>query len=112
MATQQSYLEFLSKKMTGKRWASRLIMQLWEDAWDMWRHRMKIVNTIDSQSLIAQMAALNLQVQDRCNCFHDTPIPAMQQWFSQPANTVALVETLHFKQQWLDMVDAAWTFYQ
>jgi hypothetical protein len=72
---------------------------------------MKIVDTIDSQSLITQMAALDLQVQDRFNCFHDKPVPAMQRWFSQPANTVAL-ETLDFKQQWLNMVDAARTFYQ
>jgi hypothetical protein len=78
MATQQSYLEFLSKKTTCKRWTSRLIMQLWEVTWDMWRHRMKIVDTIDSQYLIAQMAALDLQFQDRFNRFHDTPIPAMQ----------------------------------
>jgi hypothetical protein len=77
MATQQSYLEFLSKKTTGKRWLSRLIMQMWEIAWDMWRHRMKIVDTIDSQALIAQMAALDIQVQERFDGFHDTPIPAM-----------------------------------
>jgi hypothetical protein len=86
-------------------------MQLWEVTWDMWRHRMKIVDTIDSQSLIAQMAALDLQVQDRFNRFHNTPIPAMQRWFSQPVTTVAL-ESLDFKQQRLNMVDAAWAFYQ
>jgi hypothetical protein len=28
MATQQSYLEYIAKKTTGKRWASRLIVQL------------------------------------------------------------------------------------
>jgi hypothetical protein len=91
MSTQQSYLEFLSKKTTGiilskktagKRWLSRLIMQLWEVTWDIWRHRMKIVDTIDSQSLNAQMATLDIQVQDRFNRFHDTLIPAMQRWFS------------------------------
>jgi hypothetical protein len=110
MAIQQSYLEFLSKKMTGKRWLSRLIIQLWEVTWDMWRHRMKIVHTIDSQSLIAQMATLDIQVQERFDCFYDQPSPAMQRWFNQPANNVAL-ESLDLKQQWLTMVDAAWAFY-
>jgi hypothetical protein len=33
--TQQSYLGFISKKTTGKRRASRLIVQLWEIVWDM-----------------------------------------------------------------------------
>jgi hypothetical protein len=98
MATQQSYFEFLSKKTTGKQWLSRVITQLWEVTWDMWRHRMKIVDTIDSQSLIAQMAAFDVQVQDRSDRFQATPIPAMQRWFSQPATTIAL-ESLDFKQQ-------------
>jgi hypothetical protein len=84
---------------------------MWEVAWDMWRHRMKIVDTMDSQALIVQMNALDIQIQERFDRFHTTPIPAMQRWFSQPANTVAL-ESLDFKQQWLNMVDAAWTFYQ
>jgi hypothetical protein len=35
IATQQSYLTYIEKKTTGKRWASRLITQLWEIAWDM-----------------------------------------------------------------------------
>jgi hypothetical protein len=72
---------------------------------------MKIVDSNDSQSLIVQMAALDIQVQERFNRFHDNPLPAMQRWFSQLANTVAL-ESLDFKQQWLNMVDAAWAFYQ
>jgi hypothetical protein len=48
VATQQSYLKFLNKKTSGKRWTSRLIKRMWEIAWDMWRHRMKIMDTIDS----------------------------------------------------------------
>ena len=106
-STQQSYLTFIRKKMTGKRWASRLINQLWEIAWDMWKHRMKILETPDSQSLLALTAKLDTQIQARFNCFQDHHIPAMQRWFSQPP-TILTLETVDFKQQWIELVGSAW----
>jgi hypothetical protein len=110
VATQQSYLEFLNKKTTGKRWTSRLIKRMWEIAWDMWRHHMQIMDTVDSLSLLAQMIALDEQVQACFTRHQENPIRAMHRWFSQPATSVAS-ETLDFKEQWLEMVDAAWTYY-
>jgi hypothetical protein len=110
ISTQQSYLTFISKKTTGKRWTSRLITQLWEVAWDMWSHRKKILDTPESQSLLALMNELDLQIQSRFNKFHDRPIPAMQRWFNQPMHIVAL-ETVDFKQQWIELVDSAWAHY-
>jgi hypothetical protein len=77
MATQQSYLEYIVKKTTGKRWASRLIVQLWEITWDMWRHQMKILDNPDSQSLLAQMIILDTQIQERFNRFANDPIPEL-----------------------------------
>jgi hypothetical protein len=107
ISTQQSYLTFIEKKTTGKTWVGRLIIQLWEIAWDMWKHRIKILDTPDSQSLIALMSELDLQIQARFNRFHDQPIPAMQRrWFNQPPHIVAL-ETVDFKQQWIELVDSA-----
>jgi hypothetical protein len=52
------------------------VKQLLEIAWDMWRHQMEILATPDSQSLLAQMTALDEQV--RFTRLHDTPIQAMQ----------------------------------
>jgi hypothetical protein len=108
--TQQSYLTFIGKKTTSKRWASRLITELWEIAWDMWRHRMKIINTSDSQSLLALSTDLDVKIQARFTRFLDQPILEMRRWFSQPAHIVAL-ETVDFKQQWIEMVDSAWAFH-
>jgi hypothetical protein len=58
--------------------ASRLIVQLWEIAWDMWRHHMKILETPYSQSLLTQMTVLDKQIQARFTSFHTDPIPEMQ----------------------------------
>jgi hypothetical protein len=107
ISKQQPYLTFIEKKTTGKRWASRLITQLWEIAWAMWKHRMKILDTPDSQSLIALMTELDLQIQAHFTRFYDQPIPVMQRWFNQPPHIIAL-ETADFKQQWIELVDSAW----
>jgi hypothetical protein len=111
ISTQQSYLTYISKKTTGKRWTSRLITQLWEIAWDMWKHRMKIVDTPDSQALISLMTELDIKIQTRFTRFQEQPIQAMQRWFNQPPLILAL-ETVDFKQQWIELVDSAWAHYQ
>jgi hypothetical protein len=71
---------------------------------------MKIINTPDSQTLLALSTHLDKQIQARFTRFHDQPILEMQRWFSQPAHIVAL-ETVDFKQQWIEMVDTAWAFH-
>jgi hypothetical protein len=78
LETQQLYLEFINKKTTGKRWASRLIVKLWEITWDMWRHWMKILETPDSHALLAQMTVLDLQIQERFTSFQKDPITELQ----------------------------------
>jgi hypothetical protein len=108
--TQQSYLAFIGGKTTSKRWASRLITKLWETAWDMWRHRMKIINSPDSQTLLALSTDLDVKIQACFTRFQDQPILEMQRSFSQPAHIMAL-ETLDFKQQWIEMVDSVWAFH-
>jgi hypothetical protein len=72
---------------------------------------MKILDTPDSQSLLAQMTVLDVQIQARFYSFYNDPIPEMQRWFAQPADHVAL-ETLDFKQQWLKIVDSALKYYR
>jgi hypothetical protein len=52
------------------------IKRMWEIAWDMWRHRMKIMDTVDSLSLLAQMTALDEQVQARFTRHQVTPYPS------------------------------------
>jgi hypothetical protein len=68
---------------------------------------MKILDTPDSQSLIALMTELDLQIQARFTRFYNQPIPAMQRWFNHPSHIVPL-ETADFKQQWIELVDSAW----
>jgi hypothetical protein len=68
---------------------------------------MKILDMPYSQSLIALMTELDLQIQARFTRFHDQPIPVMQRWCNQPPHIVGL-ETVDFKHQWIEVVDSAW----
>jgi hypothetical protein len=43
-AAQQSYLDWLERQETGKRWLIELIMKLLNISWDMWDHRTKILH--------------------------------------------------------------------
>jgi hypothetical protein len=60
------------------------------------------MGTIKSQTMIAQMTALDTQVQERFNRFNNLPIQEMYRWFSQEPATAIALETLDFKQQWLE----------
>jgi hypothetical protein len=58
---------------------------------------MKILDTPDSQSLLTQMTALDVQIQDRFSSFYDDSIPEMQRWwFAQPADHVAKIVRFRF----------------
>ena len=62
---QQAYLEWIGKKTTGEHWVQRLITQLWEVAWEMWRHRVKVMKTPEALTTVAQNAALDVGIQER-----------------------------------------------
>ena len=109
---QQRYYQWLKRRNTGLRWAIRLITLCWEIAWDMWRHRMKIAHTTDSQVVIVNAAILDQAIICRFQQFQslpDTPSAHLSRWFSSPIDTVT-GENADFKQQWLEAVNAVWRF--
>jgi hypothetical protein len=69
-------------------------------------HHMKILDTPDSQTFLTEITKMVTQIHAIFSRFYDNPIPNMQRWFNQPAHVVAL-ETVDFKQQWIEMVDSA-----
>jgi hypothetical protein len=106
-AIQQAYYEYLKKRNTGRRWASQLIRCFWTTAWDLWRHRIKILSTPDNASRIAHIALVDQQIQEWYGeKFAQAPRHGMNQWFSKPIDQL-LGEPLNSKEQWMQIVDAA-----
>jgi hypothetical protein len=101
--TQQLYYEFLGRRRTGFRWHSQLIRRIWTIAWDLWRHRLKILDSPDSLALARQHDSLNSRID---LAFRDRPLllqPSAQRWFARTPSALYL-ESLDFKHLWLEMV--------
>lgn len=100
---QHQYYLWLNRHTTGQRWLARLILKLWEIAWDLWSHRYMVMTSPNSFA----MTQLHLDLDDSILRAYDvfTPDPPLHlaRWFSQPLPSV-LSESLEFKRQWLDMI--------
>jgi hypothetical protein len=100
---QQKYYDWINRRTTGQRWLSRFIQQLWETAWDFWRHRQKILHTPDEAFLHHLHRTVNHTITQVYSQFTPQTPPYLSRWFSQPLQSL-LDETLDFKQQWLSMI--------
>lgn len=104
MQQQQQYLQWLGSRRTANRWMEQLIRMVWQIAWDMWGHRMRISQKNDAASELATAAALDATITDR---YQQLPQPCpthLTQWFQDDLNTI-LEESNDFKEQWVELVD-------
>ena len=69
---QHQYYLWINRKTTGKRWLARLIQKIWEIAWDLWRHRHKIMTSTDSLTL----SRLHVNLDDAIRQAYDRYTPA------------------------------------
>ena len=102
--TQHSYLLWIGRKRTGERWTALFIRKLWDTAWDLWKHRMKISTGDDSYSLMQNHILLDDRIQDRFTQFLHDPRPALARFFAVGFEQLAM-ESVDFKRQWLKTVD-------
>jgi hypothetical protein len=102
---QQRYYAWLRRRRTGFRWHVMLIRQIWQIAWDLWKHRLDVLHSPDSLSLARSHELLNDRIEaafarDRAN------FPtAASRWFSRSPRDLYL-ETLDYKKLWLEAVSA------
>ena len=57
---QDRYYIWLRKRNIGRRWLSAFVSKLWTIAWDMWKHRMKVLEEGSSYTQMLQ----NLQLDE------------------------------------------------
>jgi hypothetical protein len=71
---------------------------------------MKILQTPDNVARIAHITLVDQQVQERYDHIATDPHHALRRWFSQAIKNIQN-EPLGFKEQWLQLVDAAFLYY-
>jgi hypothetical protein len=59
---QEAHFIWLSCRNTGKRWATSLIVKLWEVAWDLWDHRNQIKFNLEMAQDLARKESILLAV--------------------------------------------------
>ena len=72
---------------------------------------MKIAETPDNAARIVHIALVDQKIQDPYDQNATEPQHAMRRWFSQPIEHIQN-EHLDFKEQWLQLVDTAFSYYQ
>ena len=101
---QQQYFTWIKRRNTGQRWLASVIQKIWEIAWDMWRHRHKILHTPDATFLRHMHSTIDDTITELFQQFSNPPVPLpLTRWFSRSLPHL-LAETLDFKQQWVAMV--------
>lgn len=103
--TQDNYLRSLHQRTQGQRWLTQIIKRQLELSWDLWKHRMKIAHSEDSHTLTATHELLNLRIREMYTTHAHTDHSPLRRWFRAQVHTLDS-QPLHFKQDWLNMVNS------
>jgi hypothetical protein len=103
---QEAHFVWLGRRNTGKRWATSLIVKLWEVAWDLWDHRNQIKKNLETAQDIVRGEALVLAISSEY-AFGRSGLP-QRDWrlFNRPLLS-ALASSLHYLEAWLLRVQTA-----
>ena len=104
-SAQHQYYLWLQRRTTGRRWLARLIQKIWEIAWDLWRHRHKVMTEANSLATSRLHVALDTDILQAYERYTPNPPPRLARWFSRPFPALQS-ESLDFKRQWLEMIRA------
>ena len=63
-AVQEAHFIWLGRRNTGKRWATSLIVKLWEVATDLWDHCNQVKKHVEMAQEIARRGAIMLAVHN------------------------------------------------
>jgi hypothetical protein len=103
---QEAHFVWLRWRNTGKRWATSLIVKLWEVAWDLWDHRNQIKKHLETAQDIARKEELVLAISSEyASGRSGLPI---RDWrlFNRPLLST-LASSLHCLEAWLLRVQTA-----
>jgi hypothetical protein len=103
---QEAHFIWLGRRNTGKRWATSLVVKLWEIAWDIWDHRNQIKYNLESAQDIARRDDIIRNVRSEY-AFGRSGLPR-RDWrlFKRPLRSL-LGSSSHYLDAWLLRVTTA-----
>jgi hypothetical protein len=98
---QHTHYRCLGQRKQGRRWATQLILKLFDIAWDLWEHRNGLVHRIDQDKLLQTVdTKIKEEVQD------GAPSRESSHLFSEATISRLDSSQLSTKQAWLSLVAA------
>jgi hypothetical protein len=103
---QDAHYLWLGRRNTGKRWATSLVVKLWEVAWDLWNHRNQVKFNLETAQDIARCESILAAVRSEYSVSWSS-LPR-QDWrlFQCPLLSI-LSGSLHYLDAWLLRVKTA-----
>jgi hypothetical protein len=98
---QEAHFIWLGRRNTGKRWATSLVMKLWEGAWELWDHRNQIKFNLETAQDLARKESILLTVRSEY-AFGRSGLPH-RDWhlFRRPLLSLLLDSSMHYLDGWL-----------
>ena len=104
---QSAHFEALQLRQTGQKWASLLIMAVWEFTWTLWDHRNDVLHNSDVHDQLLDMDATDLAIIEEWHAGGTELIPMdRMQWKGIDLETL-LAKSSRFRRDWLSFVQTA-----
>jgi hypothetical protein len=104
---QSAHFEELQLRQTGQKWASLLIMAVWDFTWTLWDHRNDVLHNSDVHDQLLDMDAIDLAIIEEWHAGGGELIPMDQmQWKGIDLETL-LAKRSRFRRDWLSFVQTA-----
>jgi hypothetical protein len=108
---QEAHFLWLGRWNTGKRWATSLIVKLWEVAWDLWDHRNQVKKPLETAQDVARWEFLIHAISSE-NAFGRNGLPQRDWRLSNRPLLSTLASSLHYLESWLLRVQTARLHYK
>ena len=97
---QELYLQYKSRKTSGRRWISALIRKLWETIWAIWRYRNGLVHEQTNAPLKTINAILNLTMLKELQ-YGLSGLPQKYSYLFKKQFNEVLKTSVNHKKQWV-----------
>ena len=98
--SQEAYLQFKSRRISGKRWIAALIKKLWETIWALWRYRNGLVHEQSNTPLHKTTTLVNIAIMKELK-FGLDGLPRKFSYLFTKNMTSVLKTSLNQKKQWV-----------
>jgi hypothetical protein len=104
---QSAHFEELQLRQTGQKWASLLIMTVWNFTWTLWDHRNDVLHNSDIHDQLLDMDAIDLDLIEEWHAGGKELIPMdRMQWKGINLETLRAKRS-QFRRDWLSFVQIA-----